>query len=516
VQYLEDKAQFAATIKREKLRSWKEYCNITTATNPWNEIYKLVAGKRRYFSLFTSLRKPDGTLTTDLEETVQLMLEHFTPEDNAQDDSEFHKKIRAQAQGTVDTPDDREFTLAEIRNAVESMNNKKAPGEDGKTGEIFKQTFDTFPKYITAKYNGCLRKGVFPKRWKRAKLVPLVKPGKEDSEEVTKFRIISLINIEEKIMEKILITRINYWAYSTNFLNNNQYGFTPRRSTIDAAMAVKNIVDEGLKPGEVIILVSLGIQIAFDSAWWPNILKSLQDCGCPRKLYYSIKSYLNQRSDILSTNSIKMERYISRGCPQGSCCGPGLWNIQYNSLLNLNLAKQIKAIAFADDLILVTRGKTVVEAKNFTNNELSKIKKKKKNYKIKFNDDKSTAMLVSRRKRNERKEINVFFNYKFFKQVNKIKYLGIIMNNKFKFREHIIYAAEKCTKLIYSLSKSAKITWGLRHDVLRTIYEGAILPLLFYGAPVWIYAMKYTCNRRKYIRAQRMINLRIAKAYYDV
>jgi hypothetical protein len=58
VQYLEGKAQYAATIKREKLRSLKEYCNITTAANPWNEIYKLAAGKRRYYSLFASLRKP--------------------------------------------------------------------------------------------------------------------------------------------------------------------------------------------------------------------------------------------------------------------------------------------------------------------------------------------------------------------------------------------------------------------------------------------------------------------------
>jgi len=97
--------------------------------------------------------------------------------------------------------------------------------------------------------------------------------------------------------------------------------------------------------------------------------------------------------------------------------------------------------------------------------------------------------------------------------VNKIKHLGIIMDNKFKFREHITFAAEKCTKLIYTLPKSAKITWGLRHEVLKIIYEGAILPLLLYGAPVWIEALKYTCNRRKYIRAQRFINLRIAKAF---
>ena len=88
------------------------------------------------------------------------------------------------------------------------------------------------------------------------------------------------------------------------------------------------------------------------------------------------------------------------------------------------------------------------------------------------------------------------------------------MDNKFTFSEHISYAAEKCTKLLYSLSKSANISWGLRHEVLKTIYEGAILPLLLYGAPVWIDAMKYTCNRRKYIRVQRLMNLRIAKAFH--
>jgi hypothetical protein len=155
----------------------------------------------------------------------------------------------------------------------------------------------------------------------------------------------------------------------------------------------------------------------------------------------------------------------------------------------------------------------VVEAEMFTDTELSKITAWVKNYKIKFIDDKSTAMLVFRRKGNERKEINAYLNYNLLKQVIKIKYLGIIMDNKFKFRKHITYAAEKCTNLIYSLSKSTKITWVLRRDVLKMIYEGAILPLLLYGAPVWIDAMKYTCNRRKYIRAQRMINLRIAKAY---
>jgi hypothetical protein len=69
------------------------------------------------------------------------------------------------------------------------------------------------------------------------------------------------------------------------------------------------------------------------------------------------------------TNIIKIEAEITKGCPQGSCCGPGLWNISYNSLLNLNYTHRTKTIAFADDLILATRGKTVTEAENIANIE---------------------------------------------------------------------------------------------------------------------------------------------------
>jgi hypothetical protein len=68
-----------------------------------------------------------------------------------------------------------------------------------------------------------------------------------------------------------------------------------------------------------------------------------------------------------------MERDMSRGCPQGSCCGPGFWNIQYNSLLNLQIGKRTKATAFADDLLIAVRAGNVREAENFANIEISKI-----------------------------------------------------------------------------------------------------------------------------------------------
>jgi hypothetical protein len=62
-------------------------------------------------------------------------------------------------------------------------------------------------------------------------------------------------------------------------------------------------------------------------------------------------------------------------------------------------------------------------------------------------------------------------------------------------------------------SVSAKINWGLRHDVLRIIYNGAILPILSYGAPAWIESLMKKHNAIKLKRAQRMMNVKIARAY---
>jgi len=94
-------------------------------------------------------------------------------------------------------------------------------------------------------------------------------------------------------------------------------------------------------------------------------------------------------------------------------------------------------------------------------------------------------MLIIRRKQKERKELEIYLNSKPLLQVHSLKYLGIIFDSKLTFREHINYMAEKCTKLIFTLSKSAKLNWGLNHVALKAVYTGATLPLLLYGAPVW-------------------------------
>jgi hypothetical protein len=53
-----------------------------------------------------------------------------------------------------------------------------------------------------------------------------------------------------------MISRINNHVYTNDYISKNQYGFTPQLSATDAAMAVKDFVEDAFI-SEVATLVSL-------------------------------------------------------------------------------------------------------------------------------------------------------------------------------------------------------------------------------------------------------------------
>ena len=125
---------------------------------------------------------------------------------------------------------------------------------------------------------------------------------------------------------------------------------------------------------------------------------------------------------------------------------------------------------------------------------------------------KITSYAHDKAKEERKKEVKIYLNNKPLLQVRSMKYLGIIFDHKLTFREHIKFMAEKCTKLIFSLSKSAKLNWELQHVALNTICTVAILPLLLYGAPVWTKAIETESDKLKLKRVQRLVNIKIGKA----
>ena len=62
-------------------------------------------------------------------------------------------------------------------------------------------------------------------------------------------------------------------------------------------------------------------------------------------------------------------------------------------------------------------------------------------------------------------------------------------------------ATDKCRKLIFALSRSAKLNCGLSHAVLNTLYMGGILHHL-YGALVWTETVEKASYRKMLSRVQ--------------
>jgi hypothetical protein len=116
----------------------------------------------------------------------------------------------------------------------------------------------------------------FPRRWKTA-IISIIKPGKDTSNDIAKYRSISLISTLAKKLEKVLINRIMHYMHSHNLLSQIQYGFTPQTSTVDVVVELKEAYKQrSVEEGQYVALINLDVKGAFDAAWWPGILFSLR------------------------------------------------------------------------------------------------------------------------------------------------------------------------------------------------------------------------------------------------
>jgi hypothetical protein len=96
----------------------------------------------------TTLRKPDGSETLSIQETMNILPDQLFTEDR--EDILHHKHIRKNIEEPISSSDDIDFSREEIQHTIESFSDKKAPEMDGITGGIYLRTFNTFPRLATA------------------------------------------------------------------------------------------------------------------------------------------------------------------------------------------------------------------------------------------------------------------------------------------------------------------------------------------------------------------------------
>ena len=123
--------------------------------------------------------------------------------------------------------------------------------------------------------------GIFPSRWKKQKLVLLPK-GNKPPDDPSSSRLICLLDTAGKVLERIIVNRLEEFYEGTRGLSQNQYGFRKARSTVDAIGVVvdtarKAIAGRRWKRGakRYCAIVTLDVKNAFNSANWDHILGAL-------------------------------------------------------------------------------------------------------------------------------------------------------------------------------------------------------------------------------------------------
>jgi hypothetical protein len=96
----------------------------------------------------------------------------------------------------------KEFTCEEIKKALNSIGDLKAPGPDGMPAIFYKNFWDVVGDQVTKEVMGVLKGDRIPIGWNDT-VIALI-PKVEKPEKVTHLRPISLCNLIYKVVSKVL------------------------------------------------------------------------------------------------------------------------------------------------------------------------------------------------------------------------------------------------------------------------------------------------------------------------
>ena len=180
---------------------------------------------------------------------------------------------------------------------------------------------------------------------------------------------------------------------------------------------------------------------------------------------------------VVFNGQVSTWKNINAGVPQGSILGPLLFLIYINGLTE-GLTTNVKL--FADDTSLFSVVHDTQTFANDLNKDLEIINNWAFQWKMNFNPDpaKQADEVIFSRKAKETYHPPLVFNNSSVSQSSSQKHLGVILDSKLIFDEHLKMVSLKISKTLGLLRKLHNL---LPRSALITIYKTFVRPHLDYG-----------------------------------
>ena len=199
--------------------------------------------------------------------------------------------------------------------------------------------------------------------------------------------------------------------------------------------------------------VFLDISKAFDKVRHEGLVFKLKQNGISGNLLNIFEDFLrNRKPRVVLNGETSNWKNIHAGVPQGSILEPLLFLIYINDLAE-NLSSNPKL--FADDTSLFSVVCDLNTSVNEINDDLKKIEAWAHQWKMSFNPDplKQAQKVIFSRKRNKPHHPDIIFNGNTVKKSSSQKYLGMLLDSKLDFDEHVKGVFDKTSKSIGLIRK---------------------------------------------------------------
>lgn len=371
---------------------------------------------------------------------------------------------------------------AEIKSIIRKLPNNKAPGPDKTENIILKNLSKKAIVQLTHIINAIIRLQHFPRHWKIAHVIPILKPNKS-SANTTSYRPISLLCSAAKLTERIILNRIQKLDNQLQFTQPAQFGFRAKHNTVQQVARITNDVSISFNKKNITVMMLLDIQKAFDKVWTKGLIYKLIKLNFPANLIKLINSYLTDRQFQVKLNDTYSDvKNINSGVPQGSVLGPRLFTIFLHDLPEF---QKTNTALFADDTAIYAHSHHAQVAGRQIQIHINMLEHYFTKWNITINPEKTEIIVFSKKHTNNRIITPVKVYNHNITPTHTVKYLGVKLDSKLNFKNHIKHALKKAYAVMKSIYPLMVKNNSLNQNNKKLLYTTIIRPIITYAAPVW-------------------------------
>ena len=204
---------------------------------------------------------------------------------------------------------------------------------------------------ITRIVNSSLCSGAVPPQFKQAVVTPLLKKSGLDPNDLKNFWPMSNLPVISKILEKVVLTQLQFYLSENNLLEIRQSAYRKNHSTETALLSIVDGLLRNADDRLVSVLALLDLSAAFDTQDHPILLQRLETTfGISGTVLHWFVPYLEgHEQSVKVDNILSSPSPLQFEVPQGLVLGPILFTLYSQPLSDLICCHECDYHKYADD-----------------------------------------------------------------------------------------------------------------------------------------------------------------------